>query len=126
MATPYTYLIGWTKHHKFYYGVRFSKNCDPKSIETKMKMSLAKQNSFGANNNFYGKTHTEEYKKKKSEHQKIAQLGSSNSNAGTWKIQFPDGNINIITCLKEFSKNVGISVYRLKNNKSGYILLEKL
>lgn len=26
---PYTYLIGWSKLNKFYYGVRFSKNCDP-------------------------------------------------------------------------------------------------
>ncbi len=30
--TPYTYLIGWTKHDKWYYGVRFAKNCHPKDL----------------------------------------------------------------------------------------------
>lgn len=26
---PYTYLIGWTKQQKYYYGVRYAKNCSP-------------------------------------------------------------------------------------------------
>lgn len=25
--TPFTYLIGWTKHDRWYYGVRFARNC---------------------------------------------------------------------------------------------------
>jgi len=25
----YTYLIGWSKHNKFYYGARWAKDCDP-------------------------------------------------------------------------------------------------
>lgn len=29
---PYTYLIGWSKLQKFYYGVRYSKNCDPSDL----------------------------------------------------------------------------------------------
>lgn len=28
----YTYLIGWKKLNKFYYGVRFSKNCRPEDL----------------------------------------------------------------------------------------------
>lgn len=28
----YTYLIGWSKFNKFYYGVRFSKNCRPEDL----------------------------------------------------------------------------------------------
>lgn len=32
--TPYTYLIGWTKLGKYYYGVRYSKNCDPSDLWT--------------------------------------------------------------------------------------------
>lgn len=28
----YTYLIGWKKHNKFYYGVRFSKKSDPSEL----------------------------------------------------------------------------------------------
>lgn len=29
---PYTYLIGWSKYNKFYYGVRFAKNCHPSEL----------------------------------------------------------------------------------------------
>jgi len=29
---PYTYLIGWSKHQKFYYGARWAKNCDPSDL----------------------------------------------------------------------------------------------
>jgi len=30
--TPYTYLIGWSKHNKFYYGRRTAKNCHPEEF----------------------------------------------------------------------------------------------
>lgn len=29
---PYTYLIGWTSTDKYYYGVRFAKNCNPSEL----------------------------------------------------------------------------------------------
>lgn len=29
---PYTYLIGWSKHQKFYYGVRYSASCTPNDL----------------------------------------------------------------------------------------------
>lgn len=29
---PYTYLIGWTNHNKWYYGVRYAKGCNPKEL----------------------------------------------------------------------------------------------
>lgn len=29
---PYTYLIGWTKLNKWYYGARYSKSCDPSDL----------------------------------------------------------------------------------------------
>jgi len=29
---PYTYLIGWSKHNKWYYGVRYGKNCNPQDL----------------------------------------------------------------------------------------------
>jgi hypothetical protein len=32
MTTPYTYLIGWTKLNRFYYGVRFRKGCSPEDL----------------------------------------------------------------------------------------------
>ena len=31
---PYTYLIGWTNHNKWYYGVRYAKACDPSDLWT--------------------------------------------------------------------------------------------
>ena len=30
--TPYTYLIGWSEHQKYYYGVRYSKDCSPEDL----------------------------------------------------------------------------------------------
>lgn len=30
--TPYTYLIGWTAHNKWYYGVRYRKGCSPNDL----------------------------------------------------------------------------------------------
>lgn len=32
MGNFYTYLIGWSKRHQWYYGVRFSKNCHPSEL----------------------------------------------------------------------------------------------
>lgn len=37
--TPYTYLIGWPEHNKWYYGVRFGKNCHPKDLWNSYKTS---------------------------------------------------------------------------------------
>jgi hypothetical protein len=30
--TPYTYLIGWSTHNVWYYGVRYAKNCKPEEL----------------------------------------------------------------------------------------------
>lgn len=32
MTIPYTYLLGWRKQNKYYYGVRFAKNCNPNDL----------------------------------------------------------------------------------------------
>lgn len=32
--TPYTYLIGWTEHDKWYYGLRWAKGCHPDDLWT--------------------------------------------------------------------------------------------
>ena len=29
---PYTYLIGWTHHNKWYYGVRYARNCNSQDL----------------------------------------------------------------------------------------------
>lgn len=36
---PYTYLIGWPALNKWYYGVRYAKNCNPSDLWTKYKTS---------------------------------------------------------------------------------------
>lgn len=42
----YTYLIGWSKHNKFYYGVRYSKNCHPSDLWIKYFTSSKYVNDF--------------------------------------------------------------------------------
>lgn len=37
--TPYTYLIGWSNHNKYYYGVRFAKGCHPSDLWNPYKTS---------------------------------------------------------------------------------------
>lgn len=32
LSIPFTYLIGWTTQNKWYYGCRYSKNCDPADL----------------------------------------------------------------------------------------------
>jgi len=32
MNIPYTYLIGWSEHNTWYYGVRFAANCSPDDL----------------------------------------------------------------------------------------------
>jgi len=29
---PYTYLIGWSSHNRYYYGVRYAKDCNPNDL----------------------------------------------------------------------------------------------
>jgi len=31
-TTPFTYLIGWSKHNVFYYGVRYARGCQPSDL----------------------------------------------------------------------------------------------
>jgi hypothetical protein len=35
MTTPFTYLIGWPEHDLFYYGVKYSKGCEPSDLWTR-------------------------------------------------------------------------------------------
>jgi len=43
---PYTYLIGWSKHNKFYYGRRTAKNCRPDEFWKKYFTSSKDVKSF--------------------------------------------------------------------------------
>ena len=46
----YTYLIGWSKLNKFYYGVRFAKNCKPEELWKTYKTSSKYVKAFANKN----------------------------------------------------------------------------
>ena len=46
---PYTYLIGWTNHNKWYYGVRFAKGCAPNDLWIKYFTSSKVVKEFYSN-----------------------------------------------------------------------------
>jgi hypothetical protein len=46
MTTPYTYLIGWPDHNKWYYGVRYANNCNPAELWITYKTSSKFVNEF--------------------------------------------------------------------------------
>lgn len=48
MTTPYTYLIGWTDHNKWYYGVRYADNCHPSELWLSYKTSSSAVSNFVA------------------------------------------------------------------------------
>jgi len=48
--TPYTYLIGWSHHNMWYYGVRYSKKCSPDDLWTKYFTSSKHVKSFRKQN----------------------------------------------------------------------------
>jgi hypothetical protein len=116
---------GWIRE-KFVTAMRELHEGIPKTKEHRHAMSLAKLGkSTGVDNNFYGKRHTDKYRKNLSEIQKIKQVGSGNSNARIWSIRFPDTSINSIVCLKSFAADMGISLYKLRNNKlPGYEIID--
>lgn len=45
-SLPYTYLIGWSKHQKFYYGVRYARGCHPDDLWVKYFTSSAPVQKF--------------------------------------------------------------------------------
>lgn len=50
MNVPYTYLIGWSQLDKWYYGVRYAKNCHPSDLWNPYKTSSKHVLSFIAEN----------------------------------------------------------------------------
>lgn len=110
------------------------------SAESRKKMSDAKKISqIGSGNSFYGKTHTLETRKKISDAQKkrVHETGMTRSDETKqkisdakiktiWKIQYPDGSINIVRGLRKFCKELGLSEYSLKQNKLDYKVIEQI
>lgn len=46
MNTPYTYLIGWSALNRWYYGVRYAKNCQPADLWNPYKTSSRLVSNF--------------------------------------------------------------------------------
>ena len=46
MTIPYTYLIGWSKHRVFYYGVQWKSGCSPSDLWTRYFTSSKHVKSF--------------------------------------------------------------------------------
>lgn len=44
--TPYTYLIGWSEHNTWYYGVRYEKGCHPSDLWVEYKTSSKYVDAF--------------------------------------------------------------------------------
>lgn len=47
--TPYSYLIGWPEHNKWYYGIRYAKGCHPDDLWVTYKTSSKYVLEFAAN-----------------------------------------------------------------------------
>jgi hypothetical protein len=47
---PYTYLVGWPEHNIWYYGVRYSQDCDPDDLWKPYKTSSAHVKKFVSEN----------------------------------------------------------------------------
>jgi hypothetical protein len=47
---PYTYLIGWSKHQKYYYGARWAKDCNPGDLWKSYFTSSKKVHKFRKEN----------------------------------------------------------------------------
>ena len=71
----YTYLIGWSKLNKWYYGVRFSKNCSPNDLWIKY---------------FTSSKYVKEYRKNNGEPDiiKIRKIFESSEKARNWETRF--------------------------------------
>lgn len=50
IGTPYAYLIGWTKHNTYYYGIRYSRKCHPSDLWVRYFTSSSRVRKFREDN----------------------------------------------------------------------------
>lgn len=79
--------------------------------KTRSEKSIKKQSLsiLGENNHFFGKTHSENFKIKQSERQKINQIGGKNNNAIS--VKYKD---IIYETIKDMKTKTGISYYNIR------------
>ena len=100
-------------------GVYTNKKCLPQTAKKisdsnlgkpKLKARGPRPHVSGKNNHFYGKTHSEEFKKIQSERKRKEYIGSGNPMAKTLEI-----NNKIYYTMKEASADLNISLYKIRN-----------
>ena len=69
----------------------------------------------GENNHFYGKTHSEETKRKIGTKSKERNQGANNGNSKKWNIIFEDGKIIEVKCMKVWCKINGYNYSNVMN-----------
>jgi group I intron endonuclease len=79
--------------------------------KSRSKNSIEKQRNtiLGKNNPFFGKSHSEEFKKRQSERQRVNQVGGKNNNAII--IKYKDA---VFETMKDMVSSTGISYYNIK------------
>ena len=99
---PYTYLIGWTHHNKWYYGVRYARNCNPQDLW---------KTYFTSSN--YVKKFREEYGEP--DVIQIRKIFDNKHRAFLWE-QKVLRRLNVPFNIKMLNKNIGGSFIKTKNN----------
>lgn len=99
-------------------GVYINRKCLPQTSKKisesnlgkpKLKARGPRPHFSGEKNHFYGKTHSEEFKKAQSKRKKIQYVGSGNPNSKTIEI-----NNKIYYTMKEASADLSISLYKIR------------
>lgn len=103
MKTPYTYLIGWTAHNKWYYGVRYGENCSPEDL---WRSYFTSSKYVTEARSVYGEPDVVE----------VRQTFDCEEKALFWEKKVLQ-NMNVLYDDKWFNKNIGGSIYLKEQTK---------
>lgn len=97
---PFTYLIGWSELNKYYYGVRYSKNCQPESLWTTY---------------FTSSNYVNEYREKYGEPDiiQVRKVFNNEQDACTWEYKFLSKVLNSDKRDMWINKAVGHNEYAI-------------
>ena len=107
-------FIGWHKSFKHTEETKRKmseiKKGKPRSLKSRLKQSYS---VTGIKNHFYGKTHSEKFKKYQSERQKKRQIGSSNTRAIKVCVVDDKGS-STWGCIKDYALSYGIDTPKVQ------------
>lgn len=107
--TPYTYLIGWKDHNAWYYGVRYSKHCNPNDLWTSY---------------FTSSKHVKEFRLKHGEPDviEVRKVFDNRESAQLWETKVLQ-RMNVIGDSRFLNKAIGKSLQDFENRKK--IMIDK-